>query len=448
MRGIEGALFALQNVKEGRFASEVLRSLGDKMPIKELSLASSLTYIVLRREALWRELFGAYVKKTRAGKPQELAPLVSDCLLLGTAGLLELRNFAKGVLVNALLEILKNKGQENAVSMVNAILHNVARDGAATMEKMRKSPLQEERALWAGIPQWVLPAWKKSWSHEELNELFELMQIPPRASLRTPPGKRDEVLNMLVERGMEAASSELFPDSIRLASTVLPSLVPGFQEGLTTVQTEGSMLAASLVGNFWKGGLVLDMCSGRGVKAAQIAQALPRARLECWELSSGRHLAAAQEMRRLGVEARVDLRVGDALSLTPLEKPGVVFLDAPCSGTGTWNRKPESKWKLNWAKLDKIVEFQSNLLRRALTLVETGGIIIYVTCSLLRQENENVVAEALSGQADCVVLSAPWPSGPEGRHIRPGRPWGTYIWPNLPWLDGFYVSIIMKRAEA
>ena len=80
--------------------------------------------------------------------------------------------------------------------------------------------------------------------------------------------------------------------------------------------------------------------------------------------------------------------------------------------------------------------------------METGGIIIYVTCSLLRQENENVEADALSGQTNYVVLSAPWPSGREGRHVRPGRPWGTYIWPNLPWLDGFYVSIIMKRAEA
>ena len=85
-----------------------------------------------------------------------------------------------------------------------------------------------------------------------------------------------------------------------------------------------------------------------------------------------------------------------------------------------------------------------DLLARALDLCAPNGIIIYVTCSLLRQENENVVAEVLSGRADGVEVPSPWgASGP----FRRGRPWGAYIWPASPWLDGFYCSIIMKRAE-
>jgi len=206
------------------------------------------------------------------------------------------------------------------------------------------------------------------------------------------------------------------------------------------------MLVASLVPVFRRGlgGTILDMCSGRGVKTGQIAQSLPDARIECWELSPLRHRAAVREMTRLGIGNRVTLRLGDALSLSPVEKPSMVFLDAPCTGSGTWNRKPESKWKLSWAKVDKICELQRNLFKKALTLVETGGIIIYVTCSLLRQENENVVADALSGAGDCVVLDAPL----SGDHVRRGRPWGTYILPSLPWLDGFYVSAVMKRAGA
>ncbi|MDR1979514.1 MAG: RsmB/NOP family class I SAM-dependent RNA methyltransferase [Synergistaceae bacterium] len=449
MRGIEGALFALQSVREGKFVGEVLRTLkdgaGEGITVPELSLASSLAYAALRREALWEKIFGFYIEKGRSGKQQKLSPVLSDCLLLGTAGLLELRHFAKGVLVNGLLEILKIKGQGRAVPMANAVLHNVARDGEAILEKFRRSPSLEDRALWAGLPVWTLPAWKKSWNNEELFELFELMQIPPCASLRTPPGKRDEVIDLLASKGMEGTPSDLFSDSIRLSSTVLPTLVPGFEEGLATVQTEGSMLVASLAADFGRrsGGLVLDMCSGRGVKGGQIAQSLDSARVECWELSSGRHLAAVREMKRLGVGERVALRVGNALSLVPSEKPSVVFLDAPCTGSGTWNRKPESKWKLSWAKSDKIRALQGSLLRRALTLIETGGIIIYVTCSLLRQENENIVAEALSDYPGSVVLDVPW----KGRHVRAGRPWGTYVWPILPWLDGFYVSVIMKRAE-
>jgi 16S rRNA (cytosine967-C5)-methyltransferase len=465
LRGIEGALFTLRRVREGRSVGEALRSLGGEISAPELSLASSLAYAALRRESLWKTLFGAYVKKgARQGpsgpsskgqfkekpeKSQGLDPTVSDCLLLGTAGILELRNFAKAALVNGLLEILKSEGRANAVPMVNAILRNVEREGSAAMEKSRRSSRVEDRALWAGVPEWTLPAWNRSWNNVELFELVDLMQVPPRGALRTPPGKRDAVLDLLRSQGMEGVVSDLFPQSIRLPSTIFPSLVPGFDRGLVTAQTEGSMLAASLVEHYARArpeGLVLDMCSGRGVKAGQIAQSLdPGTPLECWELSSGRHLSAIREMERLGVRDRVTLRLGDALSLTPPEKPSVVLLDAPCTGSGTWNRKPESKWKLSWAKFDKICMSQSRLLRRALTLAETGGIIIYVTCSLLRQENENIVAEALAGQREnCVVLDVPW----EGSHLRRGRPWGTYIWPSLPWLDGFYVAIIMKRAEA
>jgi 16S rRNA (cytosine967-C5)-methyltransferase len=447
LRGIEGALLALRSVREGKFVGPALRALKDEkeMTTPELSLASSLAYAALRREALWEKIFGSYIKRDSSGKRLKLTPVLSDCLLLGTAGLLELRHFAKGALVNGLLEVLKAKGQEKAVPMANAVLHNVAREGEALLEKLRRSPNLEDRALWAGLPVWTLAAWKKSWTNEELFELFERMQIPPCASLRVSPGKRDEVLGLLRDKGMEAFPSDLFSDSIRLSSTVLPTLVPGFEKGLATVQTESSMLAASLVPDFWRrsGGLVLDMCSGRGVKGGQIAQSLSTARIECWEISSGRHGAALREMARLKVKDRVDLRVGDALTLTPSEKPSVVLLDVPCTGSGTWNRKPESKWKLSWEKLDKMRALQRSLLKRALTLTETGGIIIYVTCSLLRQENENIVADALSDHPGSIVLDVPW----KGNHIRPGRPWGTYIWPIFPWLDGFYVSVIMKRTE-
>ena len=446
----------MQSVREGRFIGETMRSLGDKMPVTELSLASSLAYGALRREALWKKIFGAYVGVTKNAKntknekkTMEIAPFVSDCLLLGTAGILELRHFAPAALVNGLLEILKTKGHGKAVPMVNAILRNVTREGPATLEKFSHAPRLEDKALWAGIPEWTLPAWKKSWSNEELNEIFDFMNIPPSASLRTPPQKRDEVMSLLSANGMGGVPSDLFPDSIRLSSTVSPTLVPGFDKGLVTVQTESSMLSASLVSIFWRklggnGGKILDMCSGRGVKAGQIAQSLPNARIECWEISPGRHRAAMREMARLGAGGRTVLRLGDALTLSPTEKPSIILLDAPCSGSGTWNRKPESKWSLSWGKIDKMAELQRSLLKKALTLVGAGGIIIYVTCSLLRQENENVVADALSEAADCVVLDAPL----DGPYIRRGRPWGTYILPGLPWLDGFYVSVVMKRAEA
>ncbi|MBQ9565596.1 MAG: RsmB/NOP family class I SAM-dependent RNA methyltransferase [Synergistaceae bacterium] len=441
MRGIEGALHVLDQVRKGRFASEALRNAGRGMAGPDLTLASSLVYAVLRRREMWRTTYEGFTRGGGKGK-EKLPPLVQDCLLAGTAGLLELRHFAGGALVNGLLDCLKRRNLNRWVSLVNAVLRCVGERGSERVEALRKSPSLEDRALWAGVPVWSLPAWTRTWQRTELNELFDFLPQQPRSALRPAPGKRDELLKRLAERGMEAEPSEL-SEALHLSSTVLPTEVPGFDEGLCTVQTEGAVLVASLAAKFYKGGLILDMCSGRGVKAGQLLQSLSDARLEGWELSEGRHRSAKVEMKRLGVQERVTLRRGNALELEPSESPSLVLLDAPCSGSGTWTRKPESKWRLNWKEFDRLAASQRRLLERALTLCASGGIIVYVTCSLLRQENENVVAEGLSHHPECAELPSAWDSrsGPFHR----GRPWGTYIWPETPWLDGFYCAVILKK---
>ena len=138
MCGIGGALHVLGRVREGRFAAEVLREAGAAMEPGDLSLASSLVYLVLRREEMWRNVAEGFLQSGGARRPhaakntakrpasaglRSLPQRVADCLLAGTAGLLELRHFAGGVLVNGLLEHLKREGHGKFVSLVNAVLH-------------------------------------------------------------------------------------------------------------------------------------------------------------------------------------------------------------------------------------------------------------------------------------------------------------------------------------
>lgn len=437
MRGIEAALQVLEQVRAGRFASEALRRIG--MRPADAALASLLVYIALRRQELWQEVYGGFLKEGAKVRHKGLPPAVQDALLAGTAGLLELRHFAGGVLVNALLDDLKARSLKRWVPLVNAVLHNVGEEGAKRVEALRRSPALEDRALWAGVPRWSLPAWTRTWQRAELNRLFELLPLSPAAALRPAPGRRDELLARLREAGVEAEPSDL-SEAVRLKDTLLPTEVPGFDEGLATMQTEGSMLVADRVRRCYRGGLILDMCSGRGVKAGQILSACPEARLEGWELSEGRHRSALREVQRLGVEDRARLRCGDALKLEPEEAPSLILLDAPCSGSGTWSRKPEAKWRLTWEGLDRLAAVQRALLERAFALSAPRGIIIYVTCSLLRGENENVTADFFEAHPECAEL----PARPEGSPFRRGRPWGTYIWPENPWLDGFYCAAMMR----
>ena len=451
LRGIEAALRVVEERRlhrEGGFASEALRRCGRDMTPGDLSLASSLVYSTLRRKEMWRAIYQGFLRDARG--EEALPPLIRDCLLMGTAGLLDLRNFVGGVLVNGLLDIIKARNLERFVSLVNAVLHNVGDQGGERAEAMHHSPSPEERALWAGVPSWLLPAWTRSWQRAELNRLFDLLPQPPKSALRPAPGKRDELLRMLAEQGIEAEASPL-SEAVHLDGTVLPAEVPGFKQGLATVQTEGSIIAASQAARLYKGGLILDLCSGRGIKGGQILQMCPEARLEGWEVSEARHKSAEREMKRLGVEGRALLCQGSALELTPSKSPSLVLLDAPCSGSGTWSRKPDSKWRLTWERLDRLPMVQWRLLDRAVAVCAPRGIILYITCSLLKQENENVVAKVLAAHPECVELPLSWEDGAAAgttatvKPFRRGRPWGTYIWPETPWLDGFYCAAIMKK---
>ena len=440
MRGIEAALKVLTSDSGGKFSSEALRILADreKMKSPDISLASSLIYIVMRRKELWEKISADYIRS------KEKLPLsVIMAVLMGTGGLLELRRFSGGVLVNGIIEYLRRERSTSKYSgLVNAVLHKVIENGSQTLEKFRRSPSVDGRAMFAGIPTWSLPAWSRTWTRQELYAIFEMMELPSYSALRVSPDKRDELTAMLDAKGLRYNQSDISP-AIRLNESMLPAKVPGFNEGLCTVQAEGSILAASIVGKFNKGGMILDMCSGRGVKSAQILQECPSSRAECWEISEARSKSAVRELERLGVLERAVMKAGNALSLTPDGAPDFVMLDAPCSCSGTWNRKPESKWRLDWKKLDSLVATQKKLLERAVSLCKPGGYVLYITCSLLKQENEGVIAEILSGHSECVEVSrlVDW----KGEFFRRGKPYGVYILPGNSWLDGFYCSLILKR---
>ncbi len=441
MRGIEAALKVISNLNDSeKFGSELLRKLADreKLKVQDISLASSLIYITMRRKELWQNIANKFLKEDIT----TLNKNVRDCLTVGTGGLLELRRFAGGVLVSGIIDYMKKNKLNKNIPLVNAILHRINEHGRDELEKFKISSDIKDRAMFSGVPVWSLPAWERTWQRNELLKIFDMMIQPAVSSIRVMPGKLEDVLNV---ESLHAKKSDL-SDAVHLNETISPKNLPGFNEGFCTLQSESSILTASLVKKFYRGGLILDMCSGRGVKAGQILQEIDDVNLECWEISEGRHKSALKEIQRLKISEHnknnLILKLGNALNLNPSEQPKFILLDAPCSGSGTWNRKPESKWRLTWEKFDKNINVQKKLLNRALELCAPGGYILYITCSLFKQENENITAEAIS-KNNCADMSSLIKFN--GEAFKRGRPWGVYILPYNSWLDGFYCALIMKK---
>lgn len=395
----------------------------------------------MRRRELWEEICGKFLRSN------EKLPLpVNIAMITGAGGILELRRFSEGVLINGLIELLKkNKSYSKYSGLVNAVLRKIIENGDILIESYKNSPAPEKKSLWAGIPVWTLPAWNRTWNKSELKEIFEMINSPSYSALRISPNKSEEVKKILEDENIRFNISEI-SGAFRLNESVLPVNLKGFNEGLFTVQSESSILTASLVKKFYDNkGIIIDMCSGRGIKAGQILQECEKSFLECWELSERRSKSAENELKRLNVYDRAKLKQGNALTLEPDEKSSFIILDAPCSCSGTWNRKPESKWRLDWKKFDALVSMQKKLLERAVNICENGGYILYITCSLLKQENENIIAEVISKYPECTEISSLINWKIDGKIFHKGKPYGIYIWPCNSWLDGFYCSLIMKK---
>ena len=440
MRGIEAALECRREVRKGAFAAEALRKIGGALETPDRVLASSLLYAVSRRESLWKHLLGLFLRKPLHALSAETA----DALLVGTAGLVELRHFSPNALVSALVGHVKTGKSPHEAGLVNAVLRRVNEEAPQVLDRMGRSPDARDQCMIWGIPSWAGRRWIEDWGKEEARNLMKLSSMTPYMSLRVNrPEDGNSLGQGLGQAGIRAWPSPFVRNGLRLASNPFPPSLPGYAEGWLTPQTESSMMVVEAFLELLEGGPVLEICSGRGVKSGQLLSRLPvEVSLESWELSPGRVASARSEMIRIGVAQRACFKTGDALKLEPGQPPRAILLDAPCSGSGTWKRHPESKWRLSPERLTQMAELQSAFLERAFRLVQPGGVVVYCTCSLFREENEQAVGAALGGGIDVVELPLDFPDGTSVR----GKPYGRVLWPGLPWTDGFYTAAFMKRS--
>jgi 16S rRNA (cytosine967-C5)-methyltransferase len=259
----------------------------------------------------------------------------------------------------------------------------------------------------------------------------------------------------LAAGGIKAAPTELSPWALRVQGRPNLPAQAAFTEGLVEIQDEGSQLAALLVGAR-PGMRVCDFCAGAGGKSLALAAAMGnKGHIVACDVSGPRLEGATKRLRRAGahnVERRHLESERDAWVKRHAGSFDRVLVDAPCSGTGTWRRNPDARWRLTPQDVAELRELQGRILASAARLVKPGGRLIYVTCSLLPEENERQ-AEAFAAanpEFEPVPVSQVWREA-LGTKPPPGHPdWGD------PWLrlsparhgtDGFFVAVFARQAK-
>ena len=295
----------------------------------------------------------------------------------------------------------------------------------------------------AGLPEFVVEDFKTTYGDRWTDEARALMQPRAPIDLRINPAKGDidEVEAALRDAELSPERTPWSPWGLRLVSEPPPNVqaLEVFKAGQVEIQDEGSQVVCTLAGAA-PGTTVIDYCAGGGGKTLGLAQAMQgQGRLIASDVVQKRLDNISPRLERAGVQADLRLLGQNGGGLEDLNgQADLVFVDAPCSGSGTWRRRPEDAWRLTPEEVQKLHALQVRILGQAAKLVKPGGRLVYVTCSMLTAENETSVDafEAAHPSFQPVSVSAPW--GGEGVRLR--------LSPAATGTDGFFFALYERAA--
>ncbi len=262
----------------------------------------------------------------------------------------------------------------------------------------------------ADIAEWCMPSFEANFDEDWLEEAKAFANRPPLdMRVNTLKSSREKVLKQLAKVGGKPTA--IARNGIRIYSDKPFARQPNvqveetFQKGRFEIQDEGSQIVADLI--FAKPGeSVLDFCAGAGGKALALSAAMEnKGQIHAYDVDKNRLAPIHERLKRAGTR-NVQVHAPDS-DLTSLEdKMDKVVVDAPCTGTGTWRRKPDAKWRLTSKNLEERLQQQEEVLSTAASYVRPGGHLIYITCSVLPEENENQVYGFCEDNPEFEVVSA------------------------------------------
>jgi 16S rRNA (cytosine967-C5)-methyltransferase len=427
-----------------------------RMSDADRRLTTTLVLGVLRWQISLDQSIRASLSKPQA----KLDPAVLAALRLGAFQLLHLDRIPAHAAINESVELTKRSGLRSAAGLVNAVLRKIGSAAGDTKSLISGQEAEKiERALapaaLAAHPAWLVERWTKFFGPDTAGAICVFDQSEPVHTVRFAS---PEVESEVIESGGGLAPGNLLTAARIVASGSITHTL-AFHEGRVRFQDEGSQLVAELAASVSKESKrILDTCAAPGGKTLILAERNPDAQIVACEASRSR-LKQLRE-RLAGFGHRVECRLADATVLTFDSEFDLALADVPCSGTGTLGRNPEIRYRLQPEDLPRQAERQRAILRCALRAVRPDGRVVYSTCSLEPEENEQVIASAISEGSGARII----PLGTELEQMRDHRvlthdgadrlkpcltPEGFLrLLPGALGTDGFFIAMLEKPTPA
>jgi 16S rRNA (cytosine967-C5)-methyltransferase len=414
-------------IADGASLDQVLSPGLETVATADRALLQQLCYGTLRSYHRLDGILSQLLKKPLKKKDADLRAL----MLCGLHQLLEMRTPPHAA-ISETVEACRALKKNWATGLVNGVLRRCSRESESLLSKLNTAQLNSH-------PAWLFDAISQHWP-AQAQQVLEAGNGHPPMCLRVNRRllRRDEYLSQLQAAGIEASCCVYAEDGIRLQVPVDVERLPGFGQGLVSVQDEAAQLAADLM-SIGEGTRVLDSCCAPGGKTCHLLERQPAiAELVAMDSDSARLDRVVENLSRLGLAANV--MQGDAT--TPpreleAESFDQVLVDAPCSGSGVIRRHPDIKLLRRAEDIPAFATTQLAILQGLWPLLKPGGQLLYATCSILPEENSGVIGAFLADcdSAELLPLTVDWGIDCDG---------GRQLLPSADGADGLFYALLQK----
>lgn len=372
---------------------EYLENEREKLNAKDINLISEIVYGTVT----WKLSIDTILQKHSKIKLNKISKWVKIILRMGIYQIVFLDKIPKSAAVNESVNLCKKYGYKSA-SFVNAVLRKVEKSDYEELTKI-EDDFDRISAMYS-MPKWIVEKLIHQYGVAKTEEICKYSNCKPKITIRinTLKTTMQELQKKLEEKGIFYEVARI-PNFLYLKNLKNIAKLDLFQEGLFTIQDEGAGEIGYVL-NPNPGETVLDVCSAPGGKTTHLAELMKNdGNIIAWDIHEHRVKLVEENAKRLGISI-IQTRVKDAMAYEKeyKEKFDKILLDVPCMGLGVLKRKPDIKWQKMKEDIIEIQKVQENLLKVCSNYLKPGGELVYSTCSILKEENEKVIEQAIKLQ--------------------------------------------------
>lgn len=440
--------------EEGGYASDLLHAaLAAHIKPADAALATEITLGVLR----WRRLLDFLLERHLKKPSSRLDLPVILALRMGLYQLRFLDKIPARAAINESVELVKSARKSSAAALVNAVLRKAEGEAQSSAESFLAPdvPLSERLGILHSHPTWLVERWLLRLGEQQTVALLRANNQTPKLSCVVQDFSRcEEVISAIEKAGLRTQPGVLLRNAFSVSGGS-PVRTEAFRAGRISIQDEASQAVPLLLAT-QAGNRVLDLCAAPGGKTAALIRAAGKAGVVIAADRHAHRLAAMRvQLERLAAGAHL-VQLDAEQPLPFHEKFDRILLDAPCSGTGTLARHPEIRWRLESNQLAESHKSQVRMLGVALSQLAPGGRLVYSTCSMEPEENEDVVEEVLRDTPGARRISRGEVAQAVTQHLSAGVDPNTLFdadgyfrtSPALHRTDGFFATVLQSADRA